>query len=1105
MKESPFQLFRPLMAVLLLFLLIAWWPSVADAAAMDTPVVGKMVDQVLDLPLSRFEQSIKKLTPTQRNLVRQRFHSGSFQKKFKNLPLDKQRLFLKAFPSLAGSAPSAAAESTATATLPETGLRLPPEVMEKNRTRQRAERTMRRAIADSFTSEPTLEQFGYDLFDRAGNTFKPDTLVSVPMDYILGPGDTFTIFFKGKEHREHTLMIDREGMIPLPGVGHIPVAGLRFQSFKEMLRNEIKERLIGTELGHVALGALRTIQVFVLGNVDKPGFVTVSALSTMTHTLLLSGGIQPIGSLRNIQLKRRGELVNTLDLYRLLLHGDNRDDIRIQDGDVIFVPPIGATISIDGAVKRPAIYELLHEGTVEEALAMAGGLLPAANPGKVKLERIDRRENRRLLDIDITKPEHLKTPVQSGDTITVGTIIDRQEGIIRVKGHVDIEETFQWRSGIRLLDVLPPGNRLKPETDLAYTLISRINPRDGTTTTLTVRLDRAMADPSSRDNPRLKPEDTVILFSRSRTQLIKRRNSLTEVVKKLHEQARFNEVEQLVTLGGHVRFPGIYPYSPGMGVRDLIRAAGDLQPNADMDYALVVRTMKDGRIEPLSIRPGHILRQSGRSGGFTLKPRDHVLVFKADALPRDLFRKFDLDSLRSGPEKPSPEWENPFEPDREKAEPGEVEKEIPLLKRSRVIKKEYFLQEGLVDLKNRKGPEAATERNSLTLKRSNRIIEVQPDETVERKELLAPVLAKLREQSTNTHPARVVLITGAVRFPGEYPLERNMRVSDLIRAGGKLAEPAYTLDAALTRFEVVHDRHREIDHTKVDLEKILKGDPGSDLVLKPHDVLQIKQIPRWGKINRVFVSGELRFPGTYPIKNGETLAGLIERAGGLSPLAFPEGAIFLRKSLKKREYKEMNDLAKRLKIQLAQEESKPPSGEGASRVNTGLLHGLINQLTSTEPQGRLAIDLPEILASAARNRPYTRIILRDGDSLIIPQRSNEVTVLGEVYYPASHQHKSALDLEAYINLSGGYGQAADRERVYVVKANGQVMPRDPKPSPFGSSWFTGVRPVPVNPGDTIVIPMKVETMAPMTYWKDISQVMSNISVTVATLNTLGAL
>ncbi len=1061
---------------------------------MDT--ASSYTGHLLSLAPEQLQELLSKMGPAQRSQLLQQIPPDQLRNKLNTFSPGQKRLMLNQFPLLQGVMTPSKGSDTAS---------VPPPPLDRSVSEILANDVLRESISKTFNAKLNLKQFGYDLF-TAGGALESDPNISVPMDYVIGPGDTFRVHLAGKVFQEHRLEVNREGMIFSPGIGFLPVAGLRFQEFKEMLRAKVKEQLIGMELTHVTIGALRTIRVLVLGDVVKPGTYRVSALSSMTQTLLASGGIKPIGSLRNIQLKRRGKVVNTLDLYQLLLHGDDSKDVRVQGGDVIFIPPIGDTIGVSGEVKRPAIYEIPHDITLKESLDMAGGLLPVANPKKVKLERIDKRQRRLFYDLDITRPKMLNTRVQSGDTIQVLAVRGRPEGIIHLKGHLDHPGTYQWRPGLRLTDVLPPKSKLKPETDLSYTLISRVNPKDGRLSTHAVRLDRALADPSSSDNMRLKPKDTVVIFSRGRSELNNRENDLTGIVRKIHDQTRFSHQEQLVTVEGHVRFPGIYPYSIGMGVRELIHAAGDLQPNADLNYALVVRNLANGEVEPFSIRLGEVLDRTAGRGNFSLKPSDFLLVFKFDDMPKNLFRSFDLDQLRGrleGQDEAALEL-------RGKA--GKEKRGDVVLKKSQTFREDFFYpggqaQGGMGHLENRMVGNKETDSTVLVLKSTNRVVQTLPKETLSRKKLLEPVLAKLREQATRERPARIVLVSGEVRHPTFYPLERGMRVSDLIRAGGMLKESAFTLKAILTRFEVKSNRYRQISHQSVDLRKILQGDPVADIELKPHDVLQVNRIPRWTEVSRVSLSGEVRFPGIYTLRDGETLMDLLNRAGGVTQLAFPEGAVFLRQSLKERERKEMNALLKKLEMQLAQEQSKPESTRAneANRVNTGLLVGLIDQLRHNDPQGRLAINLPEIMDKATRNIPYTHITLRDGDQLIIPKQSNEVTVLGEVYYPTSHQFKARLGLQDYINLSGGYAQKADQDRVYVVKANGQVVPTQQTASSFGSSWFTGSTKIGVNPGDTIVVPMEVDKVMPMVLWKDIAQILSNISITAATLNTIGAL
>ncbi|MFQ5668808.1 MAG: polysaccharide biosynthesis/export family protein, partial [Candidatus Binatia bacterium] len=246
-----------------------------------------------------------------------------------------------------------------------------------------------------------LKQFGYDLFAGAPTTFAPATDIPVPADYVIGPGDTVQVQLFGKENAEHSLQVTREGVLNFPGIGPISVAGLSFAELKRDLRQRISQQMIGIK-SSITMGPLRSIRVFVLGEAHRPGSYTVSALSTMTNALFVSGGIQSIGSLRDIQLKRSGKLVRRLDLYDLLLHGDTSGDVRLLPGDVIFIPPIGRTVGVAGEVRRPAIYEIKGEKTVAEVLDLAGGLLPTAYPQASQLVRINRRRERTLVDIDLT-------------------------------------------------------------------------------------------------------------------------------------------------------------------------------------------------------------------------------------------------------------------------------------------------------------------------------------------------------------------------------------------------------------------------------------------------------------------------------------------------------------------------------------------------------------------------------------------------------------------------------------------------------------------------------------------------------------------------------
>src|SRR3984885_9837466 len=208
-----------------------------------------------------------------------------------------------------------------------------------------------------------LKPFGYDLFDHPISTFAPATSVPVPAGYVMGPGDELDVQLYGNRNLFLKLTVGRDGRVSVPELGPINVGGQTFDSAKALLESRVARQMIGVHAS-VTMGETRTIRVFVLGDARQPGSYVISGLGSITSALFAAGGVQPIGSLRTLQLKRHGELVRQLDLYDMLIRGNTTDDARLLPDDVVFVPPIGPTVSVDGEVRRPAIYEIRKEGTV---------------------------------------------------------------------------------------------------------------------------------------------------------------------------------------------------------------------------------------------------------------------------------------------------------------------------------------------------------------------------------------------------------------------------------------------------------------------------------------------------------------------------------------------------------------------------------------------------------------------------------------------------------------------------------------------------------------------------------------------------------------------
>ena len=319
-----------------------------------------------------------------------------------------------------------------------------------------------------------------------------------------------------------------------------------------------------------------------------------------------------------------------------------------------------------------------------------------------------------------------------------------------------------------------------------------------------------------------------------------------------------------------------------------------------------------------------------------------------------------------------------------------------------------------------------------------------------------------------------------------------MRVADLIRASGGLEEGAYTLGAEVTRFEIREGRQRLTSHVPVELEAALAGDSEANILLEPHDFVTIKRIADWTTDATVSLGGELVFPGRYPIEKGETLRELVERAGGTTEEAFLRGAVFVRAGLREKERKRFEEMAKRLELDLANRRVIDEESASSAGAEEALLKSLTEKVKGMEGQGRLVVDLESVLSGQAED-----IVLLDGDELFIPKPPQEVTVIGEVFRPTSHLHQGETRIEDYINLSGGFTAKADSGRIYVVRADGSVWSTS-----GGSSWFRRMS-MEVKAGDTVVVPLDVDSLSSISMWSDISQIVYQLAVSAASIKTLG--
>jgi protein involved in polysaccharide export with SLBB domain len=723
-----------------------------------------------------------------------------------------------------------------------------------------------------------LKPFGYELFKDNLANFAPVTDVPVPSDYVVGPGDRLNVQLFGSQNRTLRLTVGRDGRINFPELGPIEVGGRLFQSVAADLEQRVARQMIGVQAS-VGMGDTRSIRVFVMGEANRPGSYTVSGLSTISSALYAAGGLKTIGSMRDIQLKRNGAVVRRFDLYDLLLRGDTSDDTRLQPGDVIFIPTVSAVVAVDGEVQRPAIYEIRGNTSVDQIIALAGGVTTEADTSRAALVRVNDARARVVVNVPLDKSSGRSELLRNGDSLRVLRLRPTIDQGVTVEGHVFNAAPVAWREGLRLTDVIGSVDDLKPNADLNYVLIRR----------------------------ELPPDRRIVMVS------------------------------------------------------------------ADLAAAL---------------------QSPASAANIPLMPRDRLIVFDTE----------------SG-----------------------------------------------------------------------------------RRQILDPLLEELRRQARIDQPSQIVRIDGRVKARGDYPLEPRMRISDLLRAGGGLQDAAYESKAELTRYRIDAES-RSTQLVEIDLAAILRGDPSADLLLQSFDFLDVKEVPEWSEQEQVTLMGEVRFPGIYPIQRGETLRSVLERAGGLTSLAFPSGSVFTREELKEREQQQIDRLAERLQSDLAStalQAAAANQGEAGQALTVG--QSLLTQLKQTEAVGRLVIDLNAVLTAPLGSA--SDIVLREGDVLIIPKQKQEVTVIGEVQNTTSHFYRENLTRDDYIGLSGGATRKADRGRIYIVRADGSVV------SSENAGWFRRSGQVAMRPGDTVVVPLDTERMPALPMWQAITGILYNLAIAAAAVNS----
>jgi polysaccharide biosynthesis/export protein len=406
---------------------------------------------------------------------------------------------------------AAAALGLAQPTLPDTL----DERLRRERDRLERERLMPDSIA--IERERGLRIFGLGVFARPSTEFHPMTTGPVPPGYTLGPGDELVLILTGDVERSYVLPVSREGFVVIPQVGQVWVNGLTMAELRNQLYTHLGRAYSGVRRGpeastqfQVTLGQLRPNQIFVSGQVNRPGAVMVNAVASALNALYEAGGPAPTGSFREIRIMRGNRLVERVDLYDYLLRGDNLSDTRLASGDVLFVPSAAAHVSVHGQVVRPAIYEVLPGETLLDVLGFAGGLNAPAHLRRARIERIVPAEDRTIpgvdrvvLDVDLAEairfPERAPA-IRPGDAIEIFPVRAEVRRTVAVEGGVWHPGSFGFTPGMRVWDLIDRAEGLREDAYRDRAQIVRVDPQDSTLSVMAVSL-RTGPDGRPRGEP----------------------------------------------------------------------------------------------------------------------------------------------------------------------------------------------------------------------------------------------------------------------------------------------------------------------------------------------------------------------------------------------------------------------------------------------------------------------------------------------------------------------------------------------------------------------------------------------------------------------------
>jgi len=891
-----------------------------------------------------------------------------------------------------------------------------------------------RRLENNFEKE--ILQFGYNFFDQPSSTFTPIESVPVGPDYVLGPDDTVIIQMWGMTNEVFKLTLTRDGKINLPKVGALYLWGMNFNDAEKKIKEGLARFYKDVQID-VTLGSLRTMKVFILGEVKKAGGYTISSLSTLLHGLYHAGGPTKFGSLRNIKLIRKGEQEKVFDLYQLLLYGDRKGDARLLSDDIIFVPSIGDVVGISGNVNIPAIYEMTGQPKLSDIVKMGGGLTPSAYLQKIQVNRILANKQVTIVELEISNLEDLdKSPqnieLKNRDLILISSIDKKKRDYVTIKGNVNRPGEYKMVADMKLSDLISEARGLLPETYMERAEILRYK-SDYTREIIPFEVGQALKKEPAHDLL-LKEWDIVEI------------KSIFDIFPK-----------PFVSITGAVNKPGTYRFVEGMKISDLIYQGQDLKDTAYLEKAELYRKyykrytpgagipVEEGKPieELLIVNLKDLLQKKDKEADLALQKEDHLVV-------RSVIEPKPIVTITGAINKPGTYRFVEGMKISDLIYQGQDLKDTAYLEKAELYRKHY----------KRYSHDKPMHFEDYGLgKPLEEVLTVNLKDILQKKDKEADLVLQKEDHlvvRSVIEPKPSVIVSGEVNKPGTYRFVPGLRISDLIYQAQDLKDTAYLEKAELYRKNYGRDKPAET--LIVNLKEIFENKE-ADLLLEKEDHLFIRPVVELIEKWTVNLGGEVKFPGTYVIKKGEKLGSVIERAGGFTPHAFLRGTILIRKTLGGKRQPIIDDLIRAQKRILLEKEAEIAEsnysleGKEARRIALAKKREALNLIGAKTFLGRIIIDLND---PASQN-----LLLEDGDSLFIPTEPQAVLIVGEVYNPESIAFTPGKGVDFYLNKVGGPTEKADRSNIYVIKPDGQVESRT-----------TGF--LEITKGDIIVVPEKFE-------------------------------